>query len=103
CGRRIGAVLTMAVARACGLSSGRRTWWWTAVAAASAIAAVALLFFHVDAAAKCVATYDGHPVLIGREYTPVAAEYIRKSPGMSASDLLLDAGGAAERIWTASS
>jgi hypothetical protein len=101
--RLIVVAITLAVAAACGLSKTGRSVLWTATAWLSIVVALGLLFVHVDASAKCVATYDGHAVLIGREYTPVAADYVRKNPGLAASDLLLDAGGVAERIWTSSS
>lgn len=101
---RIGvAALILAAAAACGFSRTGRGVLWTATAAVSAAAAIGLLFVHLDAAPKCVAIYDGRPVLIGRELTPVAATYVRNNPGLAASDLLLDAGGVADRIWTPSS
>jgi TIR domain len=101
--RLIIVAMTIAVATACRLLKIGRSVLWTAIAGVSALAAIGFLFVHVDAAAKCVATYDGRPVLIGREYTPVGADYVGKNPGLAASDLLLDAGGVADRIWTSSS
>jgi len=101
--RLIVAAMTLAAAAACGFSKGGRSRVWTASAALSAAAAIALLFVHLDAAAKCVATCDGRPVLIGREYTTAGAEYAKNNPGLAGSDLLLDAGGVPERIWTSSS
>jgi hypothetical protein len=76
---------------------------WFAVSIASAAAGLALLLTHVAANAACFANYDGRLILIGREYTPAAADYARKNPGLSATDLLLDAGGKADRIWTPAS
>jgi hypothetical protein len=101
--RIVAAALCVAAAAASGLSKGGRSRSWTAVAGLAALAAITLLFEHVGATATCVTTYNGRPVLIGREYTPVGADYASKNPGLSASDFLLDAGGVSERIWTSSS
>ena len=59
---------------------------------------------HITANTKCVATYDGRAVADRpRISPPPAANYVSQNPGVSASDLLLDAGGVAERIWTPAS
>ena len=101
--RLIVIAMTIAVAAACAVSRGGRSVLWTAIGGLSGCAAIGVLFVHLDAAAKCIATYDGHPVIVGREYTSVAADYVSGNPGLAASDLLLDAGGVPERVWTASS
>ena len=62
-----------------------------------------MLAGHISANTTCVATYDGRAVVIGREFAPSAANYVSQNPGLSPSDLLLDAGGVAERIWTPAS
>jgi hypothetical protein len=70
---------------------------------ASAVAGAGLLLAHFDAMDGCLADYDSRPVVIGREYTPETAGYVRDNPGLSPSDRLLDAGGDPARIWTAAS
>jgi len=101
--RLIVIAMTLAVAAACAVSGGGRNILWATTAALSGCVAIGVLFVHLDAIAKCVATYNGRPMIVGREYTPVAADYVSKNPGLAASDLLLDAGGVPERVWTASS
>jgi TIR domain len=101
--RLLGAVLVAAVCAALGLARGGRAVMWTTTAVVSSAAGLVLLLAHVDANATCLATYNGHAVLIGRDYTASAADYVNKHPGLSAPDLLLDAGGIVERIWTPAS
>jgi hypothetical protein len=101
--RLLGAVLVAAVCAALGLARGGRAVMWTTMAVVSSAAGLVLLLAHVDANATCLATYNGHAVLIGRDYTASAADYVNKHPGLSAPDLLLDAGGIVERIWTPAS
>jgi TIR domain len=101
--RLIAAGLTAAVCTAVWLFRSGRPIVRTAVSITAATAGLVLLLMHVAANATCVATYDGRTILIGREYTPSAADYVNKNPGLSATDLLLEAGGAAGRIWTSAS
>lgn len=76
---------------------------WMGLAAAGAAGGAALVVGQVRATGPCVAVYDGRATLVGREYTPAAADYVRAHPGLGAQDLLLDAGGVADRIWTPAS
>jgi hypothetical protein len=100
--RLAAAVLTVVVCTAIALSKGVHPWWvWTAASMAAAAAGLAVLLSHVAASSTCVASYDNHLVVIGREYTAAAAGYARANP--SARDLLLDAGGAADKVWTPAS
>ena len=101
--RLIGASLTGAVCAAFAMSKRGRPLLWTSISIASAAAGLALMLTHVAANGACVAVYDGRTILIGREYTPSAADYVSRNPGSSAADLLLDAGGMPSRIWTQSS
>jgi hypothetical protein len=101
--RLITALLIVAVCTACTLARGGRPAVWTAAAVGAAAIGLGLLGIYADANSRCLATYDGRPHLIGGVYTPSAAEYALKNPGLSPSDLLLDAGGTAERIWTSGS
>ena len=74
-----------------------------AIAASCGVAGLALLGTYINAQAGCLADYEGRPVVIGTAYTPETQTYIDRNPGLSGSDRLLDAGGVAERIWTADS
>ena len=85
------------------------TWsggvWRTtiAIAASCGIAGLALLGTYVSAQTECIADYEGRPVVVGTAYSPETQRYLDRNPGLSVSDRLLDAGGVAERIWTADS
>jgi TIR domain len=101
--RFVGAVCTATVCAAFGLSRGGQSLPWLTVALVSTVAGLMLFAAHVNANARCVATYDGRPIVIGRDFASSAASYVSQNPGLSAADLLLDAGGVAERIWTPAS
>lgn len=101
--RVLTAVLIAAIAAAAALARAGRRHWWTSTAAAAALAGAGLIVRHIDATTACIATYDGRPTLVGRELTAPARDYVAARPGTSSADLLLDAGGVADRIWTASS
>jgi hypothetical protein len=51
----------------------------------------------------CTANYAGRPVVIGTELNSLGANYRRANPELSTEDLLFDAAGVPERIWTPSS
>jgi hypothetical protein len=101
--RLVCAVLTVAACTALALVRGVRPMVWMLVAAVSIALGLALLVNHLGASGACVATYDGRSIVIGREYTPAAADYVNTNRGLSASELLLDSGGDPERIWTRAS
>jgi hypothetical protein len=48
----------------------------------------------------CTARYANRPIVIGTELTPLGAAYKKANPELSSDDLVFDAAGAAERIWT---
>ena len=48
----------------------------------------------------CTARYGDRPVVIGGELTPLGATYRQANPELSNDDLLFDAAGVPERIWT---
>jgi hypothetical protein len=101
--RAIGAIVTASVCAALSFARGGRPMLWTIASVVLGVAGLVVLFLHIGANAACAAPYDDRLVLIGREYTPYAADYVARNPGLSSRDLLLDAGGVADRIWTAAS
>ena len=101
--RILAASLTVIACAAVALARPRRAGIAAAIAALTGASGIALLLTSADANTHCLATFDGRGVVVGREYTAAGAEYVGSHPGLSASDLLLDAGGAADRIWTAAS
>lgn len=101
--RLVSAGLSAALAAAVAMVRGVPRAGWITAAAVLLSAGAIVLVQHASAAAACVATYDGRPVVIGRELTAAGAEYVRAHPGLGAADLLFDAGGSADRIWTPAS
>ena len=51
----------------------------------------------------CTARYADKPVVIGGDLTTLGATYKQANPGLSNDDLLFDAAGVPERIWTTNS
>jgi TIR domain len=98
--RLVCVLLTGVACTAIALAKRLRPLVWMAVAIGSGVGGVGVLLVHFDANATCVAAFDNRSIVIGREYTPVGADYASKNPGLSASDILLDVAGAADRIWT---
>lgn len=63
-------------------------------------AGVAAFVIHGRVARDCTASYDGRSILVGRELTPLAATYRASNPQLSNDELLFDAAGVVERVWT---
>lgn len=98
--RLLSGGLSAAIAVAFTMIRGLRRGVWGLGAGLCLVAGVVVLVTHASATDTCVASYDGRLVLIGRQLTAAGAEYVQAHPGLGASDLLLDAGGAADRLWT---
>jgi hypothetical protein len=75
-------------------------WWWPAGAL---LLGVGSYLFHDSVRGRCVAEYTGKGVAIGTELLPWAAEYKRAFKDKKNDDLLFDAGGLPQRVWTESS
>jgi hypothetical protein len=93
------AGLTVVVCTIAWLTRGARPAVWMTIAGLSAVAAVGALLAMFNANATCVADYNNSQVIIGRDYLPDSADYVKRNRS-SASDLLLDAGGVPSRVWT---
>ncbi len=83
--------------------SAARPVLWIALAVAALVAGVASFAVSGYAERTCTARYAGKPVVIGMELTPLGAAYKQANPELANDDLLFDAAGVAERIWTPSS
>ena len=72
--RILAASLTVIACAAVALLRPRRAGIAAAIAALAGASAVALLLTSADANTRCLATFDGRDMVIGREYTAAAAE-----------------------------
>jgi hypothetical protein len=76
---------------------------WTGLAVASLTLGIASFIASSYIERTCTANYAGRPVVIGTELNSLGANYRRANPELSTEDLLFDAAGVPERIWTPSS
>jgi hypothetical protein len=83
--------------------SAARPGVWTALAVAGLTLGITSFVASGYVDRTCTATYAGRPVVIGSEMSPLGASYKRANPELSNEDLLFDAAGVPERIWTPSS
>lgn len=80
---------------------GRRMW--IALAAAGIALGVASFAAAGWVQRTCTVTYAGNSVIAGTELTPLAERYLAANPDASRADLLFDARGTVEHVWTATS
>ena len=73
---------------------------WVVVAAASVVTAVTAHYAYARVWDAHVASYVGQQYIVGDEYTDDGRAWIEREGAKTPSDLLFDAGGVAERIWT---
>ena len=83
--------------------SAARPALWIALSAAALAAGVASIAVAGYAERTCTARYAGKSIVIGTELTPLGATYRQANPDLASDDLLFDAAGVPERIWTRSS
>jgi TIR domain len=76
---------------------------WTALAIAALTLGITSFVASGYIGRTCTANYAGTPVVIGTEMNPLGANYKRANPELSNEDLIFDAAGVPERIWTPSS
>ena len=76
---------------------------WVAMAVLSLALGLASFVAGGYAQRACTASYGDQPVVIGTDLTPLGAAYRQANPQLSSDDLLFDAAGVPERIWTRSS
>jgi hypothetical protein len=84
--------------------TGRRRYSSRGIAVAGAAIALVLGLVAFIAGAsiqrRCTLQYDGRAVLIGTELTQVGRDYRRLYPQQPVDELLRDAGGQTETVWT---
>ena len=79
--------------------AGRRSIWLTVAMAALALG-IGSFSAGGYAQRACTARYGEQPMVIGTELTPLGATYRQANPSLSSDDMLFDAAGVAERLWT---
>jgi hypothetical protein len=76
---------------------------WIGIAVAALVLGVSSFLAAGAIERSCTARYAGKSIIIGTELTPLAAEYKRTNPGLSNDDLVFDAAGVPDRVWTTTS
>jgi hypothetical protein len=76
---------------------------WIAVAVAGLALGIASFLSAGPIERSCTARYAGKSIIIGTELTPLASDYKRANPGLSNDDMVFDAAGVPERVWTTTS
>ena len=84
-------------------STAKHAAWWVVAGAVGAVAAVASFYVYESQWDAHVATYQGQAQIVGEVLTPEGAAWVKQRGQADASQLLFDAAGEAEQIWTAES
>mgnify|MGYP001477601116 CR=1 FL=1 len=94
------AIVALAILPFMAWRSATRPMTW--VAFAGMALALGLGTFVVGGYAQriCTARYANTSVVIGTDVTPLGEAYRRENPELSSEDLLFDAAGVPERVWT---
>lgn len=97
------AIVTLAILPFIVWRSAAQPKIWVAVALAALMLGVGSFAIGGYALRACTARYADKSVIIGTDLTPLGAAYRQANPELSSDDLLFDAAGVPERIWTRSS
>jgi hypothetical protein len=97
------AIVTFAILPFLVWRSAARPTIWMAMAIATLALGLASFVAAGNAQRACTAEYAGKPIIIGTELTTLGAAYKQANPSLSNDDLLFDAAGAVERLWTPTS
>ena len=97
------AIVTLAILPFVVWRSAARPRVWVAMAVLSLALGLASFSAGGYAQRACTARYGDKPVVIGTDLTPLGGAYRQANPDLSSDDLLFDAAGVPERIWTRSS
>ena len=82
------------------LPSGRRRPGWMIVSAAALLVGAVATIGAERVQRTCTVAYGGRTIVAGTEYTPLALEDLRVHPDQSREQLIFDATGHAETVWT---
>jgi hypothetical protein len=94
------AIVTLAILPFIVWRSAAQPKIWVAVALAALVLGVGSFAIGGYALRACTASYADKSVIIGTDLTPLGAAYKQSNPALSSDDLLFDAAGVPERIWT---
>jgi hypothetical protein len=94
------AIVTMAILPFLLWRGTARPSAWVAAALVALVLGVASFSAGGYAQRACTARYGSTAMIIGTDLTPVGAAYRQANPELSSDDLLFDAAGQPERIWT---
>jgi TIR domain len=97
------AIATLGILPSLVWRGAARPGTWTALAVAALTLGITSFVASGYISRTCTANYAGTPVVIGTAMNPLGANYKRANPELSNEDLLFDAAGVPERIWTPSS
>jgi hypothetical protein len=97
------AIVTLAILPFVVWRSAARPSIWVAAAAVSLVLGLASFATAGYAQRTCTARYFGTPVIIGTELTPLGRKYTQDNPDISLEELLEDAPGVREALWTPTS
>jgi hypothetical protein len=75
-----------------------RLWLVVTLLSWVAVFSFVQLYFHLEK--SWMSQYNGHPVIIGSEYTPKGQEHVSKYPDRSVERVIMDFIGDREMIWT---
>jgi hypothetical protein len=76
---------------------------WLAAAAVLLVCGGVAFWMHGTMQRACTARYDGRSVIVGTEWTTLGRSYATTNPALTKDDLLFDAAGVADRLWTRTS
>lgn len=97
------AIVLLAAAGARAWAGRARRQRWLAIAAAAVALGVLSFVLAGRAQQACTALHDGRAVLIGTDLTPLGESYRKANPDLSVDDLVFDAAGKTEQVWTRAS
>jgi hypothetical protein len=94
----IAAAIVLALLRSRPRAGSKR--WLTAAALVCLSSGIAAILFYQSMWAAMTTPYDSTPVVVGSEATPMTRQYLDAHPGTSLEQLVMDAGGDVEQLWT---
>ncbi|MCC7154296.1 MAG: toll/interleukin-1 receptor domain-containing protein [Bryobacterales bacterium] len=92
--------LGLSAVLAANLGQHRRLRLWIGLCVFCGALSIAMAISDLSSRAACLASYEGKPRVIGTQLRPESQAYRQRNPGLSNDELLFDAAGVPERVWT---